>query len=264
MLSNPPQITYQPWYNLIVAYPHEGELKLTPKLLVEKMRVQLDPNEHGFIKTANFRLQVRIHSVRSWNLTGRSLAMSIDDYSVRSQSDQEQICGIVDAGTALHVPACGFKIPVSLSNIVLRNDADDKDDVIVNIMAPTGNSCMTYVDVTWRFDGPIRAPTFRYDMQTLIGGVKAVKQNTSKIKDDLSEITGVIRSQLRSGYIDTIINGISKTAEVVAIAGASEIEDSLRELSESMRKLSVCFDNLETHGSSISMLEDVAEIPDED
>lgn len=252
MAANPPQIHYQPWYNLIVAWAHNGALSITPATLIDKIRSQLDPHEHGFIPPPStncklqFRLQVRIHSVRCWNLAGRTIALAVDDYSVRNTSDQEQVCGLVDSGTALHVPACGYKLPSSLANLVLRNDADDKDNTLVHIIAPSGNACMTYVDVTWRFDGPIKLTTdfwFQSDMHKLIASSNKVKEYTGSINATVKETLGLLRTQVQQGYIETIINGIKKTAEVVTVAGTVSLSDedreSLVELSEAIKNLSM-------------------------
>lgn len=275
MPTNPPQIAYQPWYNLIVAKQHLGTLSLTPKLLVEAIRTQLDPHGHGFIPAGAFdaskvalpfRLQFRVHSVRAWNLTGRTLALAIDDFSVRNASDQEQICGLVDCGTALHVPACGFKIPASLSNIVLRNDNDDADDTIVHVIAPSGNTCMTYVEVSWRFDGPIKVPTFATEMQKLLGSTNVIKKSTTTLQEDVSTLTGIVRNQMNKGYIDTVINGISKVAEVVAVAGAEDANVSLSRLTASIDQLNLSLNrsNLNESVSSFSLLERLDECAVED
>lgn len=255
--TNPPQITYQPWYNLIIAKTHSGGLDFTPAKLVDAVKAQLDPHKHGFTDK-DFRLQVRVHLVRCWNLSGRTIALAIDDYSVRNKSDQEQVCGLVDSGTALHTPACGYKLSSSLSNIVLRNDADDKDDVIIHVIAPTNNACITYVDVTWRFDGPIALTGadkwFVTDMQRLVNHSASIAQATKKISPTVSEMLGMLREQLKSGYIDTIINGITKTAEVVAVAGADDDRKTLEEICASLQRVTTLLDKDTI--SEVSLLSD--------
>lgn len=265
MPTNPPQIHYQPWYNLTLAISHNGGLDLTPSGIVDKIRSQLDPHSHGFIPKDReaalpFRLQFRIHSVRTWNLSGRQIGLVIDDFSVHNAKDQEQICGLVDCGTSLHVPACGFKLPSSLATLVMRNDADDKDDKILHVIAPSGSACMTYIELTWRFDGPLKLSSqywFQPDLQKLLSSSNRIKDATTETSNLVSQITDLLRNQLKCGYVDTAINGIAKTAEVVYAAGTTSLSSDDRDLLLGIRN---AIQSLNLDGvSEASMLNDVQE-----
>lgn len=231
--SNPPQVTYQPWYNLIISDMHTDGKDYTPAKIVSLITTQLDPHKHGFTAT-NLRLQFRLLEVRSWNLNGRNIGLAIDDYSVRNKSDQEQICGIIDSGTALHVPGVGFKTPISLANLVLRNDNDDKDDTIVHIVAPAKSQCVTYLTVCWRFDGPIKLTSFSTEFERLIG-------SNNVIRADVRKLTEYAKDFSENSRTNVILNSISKAAEVVTPVLLAEDRDIIRDLCDSMRTLASNF-----------------------
>lgn len=81
--TNPPNITYQPWYPLTVAYvANVGANKdesMTPVKLAGHIKLQLDPKKTGLADAPT--LQMRILSIRCRNLTGRTIAFSVDDYA---------------------------------------------------------------------------------------------------------------------------------------------------------------------------------------
>lgn len=246
---NPPQIDYQPWYRVILAVSHTASKTFTPAIVVEKIRSQLDPHGHGFLPATEsaFRLQFKLHSIRCWNLTGRQIALSVNDYSVRNTSGQEQLCGLVDCGTALHIPCCGFKLPQSISNLVLRNDNDDKDDPMLDVIAPTGNSCMTYLEVSWRFDGPLKIQSFQCDMYKLLVNQQQTKKILEQSAATLAHISQVA-DESKPSFIERTISGVSKAAEVVAVAAGADEIIRHEKLLEGIEKLTLVIESAHRDG----------------
>lgn len=259
---NPPQVTYQPWYPLTLVFSHTSGKVFTPAKIVNQIRAQLDPQQHGFIPatltTPQFRLQFRVLSIRTWNLTGRQIALSVNDFTARVSSGSEQLCGIVDTGTALHVPCCGFRLPETFASIVLRNDNDDMNDALADVIAPAGNSCMTYIDVMWRFDGPVKlvAP-FQTDMYKLLINQQKTRQVLEESAATLAHISQVA-DETRPTFVGRVVDGLVKTAEVVAIAGGAVEVDGFDQLLDKVAKLSLL---LESSCASLTRLEKTNQHP---
>lgn len=220
--SNPPDVTYQPWYPLTVV--HSGstnDLHITVKDLVAEIRAQLDPTGHGLhaaipspskgqpnlvrclLDNADVTapvINLRLLSVRAWNLTGRIISLSVEDFTDinTATKDTDALCGLVDTGSATHVPAVGYELPFTHRNIVLRNDVDEGKAMLYHIMAPATDTYIVYTNILWKFDGPAKILTGFENamlkiMKNISANVKTSNAQTNSVSNSAANIAGNVR-----------------------------------------------------------------------
>lgn len=204
--SNPPQVTYIPWNNVTLVISHNTDLSLKVNDILGYLKSQLDPTSRGFNSTESgdkrFVVQMRIHSIASWNLTGRVISLSVEDFSDTNTatSGRDQLVGLVDTGTSTHTPAVGYKIPSNLSQHVIRTDDVTGPMYLLTVTAPSGSQLVTYVKISYRFDGPAKHP---------------------EILSPLAEIETTIKEAVKDynkrSTIDILVDGIAYTAQIAAV-----------------------------------------------
>lgn len=185
--SNPPQVAYQPWSPIIIVHSGvSGEITITLKDLVTQLKSQVDPTKHCFKDDMIINLKIR--SVRAWNLSGRIIALSVEDFSDSDQAirDTDMLCGLVDTGAGSHVPAVGYELPLTHRNIVLRNGAgeSDKTAIIYHIVSGADDAVVIYTSVLWKCDGPSKVSQFQNQM---LNAVRSIQQSTSKMSGRTSK-----------------------------------------------------------------------------
>lgn len=174
--SNPPSVSYQPWMPITVVHTGKsGEIIIKMSDLISQLMQQLDPTSHAIAQ--NPVINIKIRSVRAWNVSGTIIALSVDDFSDADKSikDVDMLCGIVDTGSASHVPAVGYELPVSLKNVILRNGSDastDKDAVLYHIVSGKNDSVIIYTSIFWKFDGPSKFSGFQSTMMQAIYDIR--------------------------------------------------------------------------------------------
>lgn len=209
--TNPPPVTYAPWQPVTLVLTHSSDLTMKVEDLLGYLRSQLDPNNRGFNQTktgdGRFVVQFRFRSVSSWNLTGRVISLSVEDFTdiASSKTGRDQLCGLVDTGTSTHTPAVGFRIPSSLANHVLRTDDVTGQSYLFTITAPAGSQCVTYLKVYYRFDGPVKHPTIISPLTEIESTLEAVASKITQAKE--------------RSTIEFVIDGIKYAAEAVAVVG---------------------------------------------
>lgn len=206
--SNPPQVTYIPWNNVTLVISHNTDLSLKVNDILKHLKSQLDPTGRGFNTETSgdkrFVVQMRIHSIAAWNLTGRVISLSVEDFSDTNSasSGRDQLVGLVDTGTSTHTPSVGYKIPSNLSQHVIRTDDVTGSMFLLTVTAPAGSQLVTYLKISYRFDGPAKHP---------------------EIMSPLAEIETTIKDAV-AGYnkrstIDILVDGIAYTAQIAAVTG---------------------------------------------
>lgn len=236
--ENPPDITYQPWMPLNVVMRSGGdELKVTVDSLHMALVSQIDPLRHAFRadtdRDVNSEggpiLQMRLRSVRAWNLTGHMIALSANDLTDNTKSNTDCLCGLVDTGSSAHTPAVGYKYPISHSDIVLRRSRTDKDDPLFHIITPAGDSTIIYVNIFWRCEGPAKFSGFTRSMLAVVNQINdsakridrnalEIKRNALKQLDQLDKIAEHTNTSIGS----TIIKGAEVVAPYVLTAAAAD------------------------------------------
>lgn len=209
--TNPPAVTYAPWQPVTLVISHTADLTVKVNDLLPYLRSQLDPNNRGFNQATTgdgrFVVQFRFRSITSWNLTGRVISLSVEDFTDNASSTggRDQLCGLVDTGTATHTPAVGFRIPSSLAHHVLRTDDVTGPAYLFTITSPTGSQCVTYLKVYYRFDGPVKHPT--------------IISPLTEIETTLETVANKITQAKERSTIELVVNGIKYAAEAVAVVG---------------------------------------------
>lgn len=255
--SNPPGINHQPWFQTVIVHSGKsGDITMKLSDLVSQLADQLDPHKHGLTRVVDRKpgpiINMRIRSIRAWNLSGRMIALSVDDFSDanKSTSDVDTLCGLVDTGSAAHIPAVGYELPESHKNIVLRNGYDassDSDAVIYHIVSASTDAVIIYTNVYWKFDGPAQFSAFHNQM---LASVQQIERSTSQIENNLS----VVREKAEEGdHGDVFINGVKKVAPYVIAAVAANhdelMADKVRELETQIKQLAVTVAKRDSNGS---------------
>lgn len=236
MPENPPEVTFQPWNSLTVVDYFDAKLQCTIHSLTKQMRTQLDPTSHAFkdigktYDVSEFRLLIKVQSIRAWALSGKMIALSVEDFMVPNKdlAAVDQLCGLVDVGNAHHTPAVGFKLPISHQSCVLR-DTKENNQTIFEIVCD--GPAIAYVTVLWRCDGPSKLPQFNAGIEQLVRelrnsslqstrSVKNIETKTGKLVTKLDEL---IKKQ------PSLINEILKTGSLEAAAVSLIPGEGLRE-----------------------------------
>ena len=258
--TNPPDITYQPWCPVTLVLKHGGnELKATIISLTKALVTQLDPLTHGFRaqndnsvnKNGGPLFQIRLRSVRAWNLTGHMIALSVNDLTSDNKSNTDTLCGIVDTGSSTHTPAVGYDYPQSHKDIVFHNDGADMDDPVFHVITPNGDTSIVYVSLLWRFDGPSKLSSFAQSMHAIVAemnknvsaGVKRLNTTSTAIKNSISAIqisTDKIEKHTDSGGIgNAIVKGVEIAAPYVIPAIAAEDAQRIDRLVTALERQSI-------------------------
>lgn len=208
--------------------------------LIEHMRKQLDPTKRGFNQGSGesaLMLQVHMHKISAWNLTGKVISLSVGDFSSQTQSveDREQLAGLVDAGTSTHTPAVGYNYPSSHKSIVLRNDKFDRDIRLYTITSGKSDTVCVQVHMDYRFDGPIKPPITMLTEALILQELQSSTANAAesaqklvgidKVLARLDKIAQATSDLQKKSYLDKIIDGVKHTAMIVA-AVADEQSDA--------------------------------------
>lgn len=228
--SNPPDVTYQPWHPVTLIFSFEGEKEIKVPDVPDQLRAQLDPTKRGFNANTKgddrFIVQFRLLSVQAWNLTGRVIALSAEDFvdHEAASGGRDQLCGLVDTGTSIHTPAVGFRFPANVSNHVIRNDDKFKDTYLININGGTGDRIISYVKILYRFDGPVKIPSILDPVGSIARSSLNVEKINRAIKTDSTELIRTLKrvnvtlDQLQKEKPSTtskVIDGVSKLALLV-------------------------------------------------
>lgn len=213
--TNPPDVTYMPWNPVTLVISHSQTLTFQVNDVLAYLRKQLDPNSRGFNQSTSgdkrFVVQYRIQSISSWNLTGRVVSLSVEDFidSSANSGGRDQLCGLVDTGTATHTPAVGYNLPMSHFQHVIRTDDKLKDEHLFVVSAPTNDQCITYVKILYRFDGPATHPT--------------VVSPIGEVSRTLNQLSNKILKHKDASTIELILNGVKYTAQAVALLNGEEL-----------------------------------------
>lgn len=221
---NPPDVAYQPWFHItLVDTFADTKYDCQTKTVLKLLRRQLDPEKRGFNQETKgdnrFVVQMRLFSVQSWNLTGRLLALTVDDFSeARTASGgRDQLCGIVDTGSQSHTPCVGYLLPSALRQMVIRTDDVQGDDYLFTLTSGTKDQCVVYIRMAFRFDGPTRPPNLIMPITSCnsalnhgnrisnmnLNNVMEVKEILKRLKE-ISENTYASRPSMIKKVVDSI------------------------------------------------------------
>lgn len=206
--NDPPPLTYQPWNHITLAW-HSKPKDHNFGDLVNQIKSQIDPNKNGF--SDKLAIQMKIHSVRVWNLTGKTISLTVYDY--HDDDNVDQLCGLMDAGANPGVPRIGYELPLSFRQQVMRNDSSTGKRNLFTTAATDADTILQYVRIEWRFDGPVKGPSIDLDWE------RRLLEKQSKALEVAETTSSNIKKLLDSqpSTVERIISGITHHAAEVAM-----------------------------------------------
>lgn len=237
--SNPPDVAYQPWFHVTLVDVATTNVTYDVISITSILKHQLDPENRGFNQTTTgdkrFILQMKLDSIRTWNLTGKVIALSVVDFidTSSAQGGREQLCGYVDTGSTTSTPKVGFKYPLSHRQHVIRSDDKEGDIAICTISASTGDQLITYINLLFKFDGPVKLPTMFSSFQVL-SDIRKHTEGTTTVLENQSEVLSHIRTSVRNPIYTLPFPAIDSTASEDASSNCSHepkgyVDESLSE-----------------------------------
>lgn len=226
--NDPPQVAYQPWNHITLAwYDQPSDHNFGD--LVNELRKQIDPNNTGLAAVGKLAIQMKIHSIRVWNITGKTVALTVYDF--HDSSDSDQLCGVMDAGSNTGIPRLGFEMPLSFRQMVMRNDSNTGKKKLYTVSAASSDTILQYIRMEWRFDGPVKGPSVdlnweRRLFETQVKALQEAKSTSQTVKKLLDA---------QPSTVERIIEGITHhAAEITMLAEdklvLSNVVELLKEL----------------------------------
>lgn len=234
--TNPPDVNAQPWNNYTLMDTFEGSHTYTVSDIAKYFKLRFDPTKFGLNQSPDFRMQYKIVSIACWNLTGRFITLSVEDYgdTESSKTGRDQLCGLLDSGTQLHTPAVGYRLPLSVRNCVLRND--DKQGNVCVFHSQGGNSdvCLVHIHMQWRLDGPVTPPSVS------VSTLNDVNSGLNSLKDIAETLKQIAEQNERSkpSTVHKVVDGVSRLAMLVASSAADDDVSLLSDLESCLEHFS--------------------------
>lgn len=232
--TNPPDISYQPWNHLTLVHMTK-QTSVNFGDLVNVFKAQVDPTSKCLATTLG--LQMKIHSIKVWNLTGHTVAMSVYDY-IDSNND-DQLMGAMDTGTNTDLPSIGYQLPMTFRQHVMRNDKSTGSIKLYTTSAPEADTLATYIRLEWRFDGPVKAPEFDTPfmaMMRVLNGCNAnsaaITMNTTKIQRSSTHQEFLLNKLIdaQPTLVERIIDGGTHLAANVLPVVAEDVKEQISNL----------------------------------
>lgn len=234
---NPPDITYQPWSTLVLAF-NTPPKSFTFADLIPVFRTQIDPLSRGlnqieWNKDKGLTIQFKFQSVAVWNLTGRAVSLTVWDdshISASSADNQDQLGSWVDCGSQSAFPCVGYLYPhMHRSQVHHINNTTKAANIFTITASANQDSILCHFKISWKFWGPVKFPTVNIKSPSVTAIVSQIKNVITEIKNQ------------QPSTVSKIIDGVEKAASVVAIASGLE---NLEYVSESIAS-STSIDKLE-------------------
>lgn len=161
--SSPPGISSKPWNRLTLVKIDKKINEFYLSELKAAFMKQLD-EERRVIKE-DPEIQVQLHSIKLWNLTGRAISLTPYDYTTRvsgssdTKRNQDQLGGFTSVASITEVPRLAYAWPDHLQNETLdfksEGASGSTSDVYLAFITAgdTDEICM-HVSISWRFPGP--------------------------------------------------------------------------------------------------------------
>lgn len=223
--SDPPDVTGQPWFPVTLVWLiNTKDIRQSIvdfKTIVLKLQSQLDPTERGFnpypfdsVSDKPLRVQFRLLRVSVWNLSGRTIGLSVADDLDYKVSDVDQLGGWLDCGGSGTFPKLGFSWPLSHQSRVHRPSKDQSAIEVFRVVAGSSDTCLIHLSILWKFDGPVAAVRLVDDI------VFAINQGVRNIHLESTATNVALKSM--NDKLDLLIDAQPSTAQKV-INGALSI-----------------------------------------
>lgn len=246
--TNPPVVNYQPWNHITLVKFFKATESVQAQHILALLRSQADPTKRGFNQTqtgdARFVIQMKLKSIRAWNLTGKIIALSVDDFNEQetAKGERDQLCGVIDTGTATHTPAVGYILPKNLQEKVIRTDDKQGADYLFTCQVGESDQGILYINIEYRFDGPVVLPKYFTPLDYVNAGFSTVAQGLdsqimatatlSKRTSDMKQVLSRLREISENTYaarpsiIKRVISGLGEVAMMAVATSAAAEEDS--------------------------------------
>lgn len=159
--SNVPAMIQNPWYPVKIAKILGKNSSYTIKIndLLTYFMDQLDSNRWVF-RTLNEKgisakpfLAFKFHSLRAWNITGKSIAISIFDVTRDADATKVGLQNFVltelmDSKSA-DVPCLGYRYPEALRVMPVFTN-ENKDRGVCCLLAPSDSDVLIIFDILWQ------------------------------------------------------------------------------------------------------------------
>nr|UQS95355.1 MAG: hypothetical protein [Ezimos virus] len=242
--ENPPDINFQPWNSLVLVDSFNDKLEATTHSLTKQMWDQLDPNHHAFKDCpddwtkSEFRLQFKIQMIRAWCLTGKMIALSVEDFMspTKDETSVDQLCGLIDTGNSHHIPGVGYRLPLSHQQSIIRDSKEKQTGDQHLFRVVSDGPSMAYVNVLWRCDGPLKLPQFDDNLIRMVAKIKRdvniTASKTFKFEDKLGKISDQLEELIKAqpSLLSEVVGDLTVGAASVAVVGADQLVKELREL----------------------------------
>lgn len=225
---DPPSVNSVPWNRLtvqkLITVGTTNRTGLVDCLdLCQWLHEQIGSPFGKYLDTVKPVICIRIHYVRAWNMTGRTIGIQPYDYTATSSAsatDLEELGGWIDSGTQTNLPAVGYKWPITASNQVVTvqvktgtGDADTEGNrKICVILGTSGDQIIAQFAIEWRFPPPHTTGLMLQSLYTIAGqvarnGVKmraALAQSNRVLETVASQMPGTIAGAAKVFVIDPL------------------------------------------------------------
>lgn len=262
--ENPPDVAYQPWFHFTMVITGTSKIDIKIKDLNTYFKQQLDPQKSTFIQQegntkGSFRVQFKIFSAKAWNLTGRVITLVVSDINDIGKT-VEQLCGLVDTGSPSHTPCVGYLMPAAYRGEIIRADVTMEDHHLILTQGGSGDKVLLQIRMAWRPDGPIvpvsimdnssamvrNLEDIRSDTSLQTGMIKTQTEMTSRIRDLIKEVSGLVRA-MKSNQPSTtekVVNGVRQVASFVLPLVLEEFSDGFSDMQDDIEELRSAFSTL--------------------
>lgn len=242
--TNPPEVTTQPWNQVTIVYEMSAEFQRVEHIR-NRLLEQLDVEGTTFYsvnlwndkeagnkwqniggekpRTKTYQISapainLKIHSIRVWNLTGKAVSLSVYDYSNSSIGD-ERLAGLVDTGGPSSFPAIGYQLPLSLHDYVIRT-SDSKTSTlnVFNVTAAAGDRIVAYVKVEWKPDSKQKDLMINFDYNESV--VRQITETNELIHNLTASSSNLEKSMKKvsdsqPSTFRKVLDGVATTAAIV-------------------------------------------------
>lgn len=238
-----PQIEQIPFNKLTLVSMHRGVTSVTTikaSELASAIKEQLDTSGKSFPSTP--QIDMKISTIRVWNLTGKSLAVTIYDFSSNTDvtsttATEEALVELID-NKSDSIPAIGYSLPLSLRNVILTNVVS-KPRHILDVLGSAGSDIMIVINLKWKLNGPTKLlytgissiKQIENDLNTTVNNIRRIKKQLDSVINPETEgnslhVTCRADSQIRSEIINSVLNPVPVVSELPLLGLEKPITDS--------------------------------------
>lgn len=228
--NNPPDVTLSPFNHLVLVHLAEGSAFSSFKVkdLLTQLKSQVDPDSRQNLEVGF--MELKIQSVRVWNLTGKMLTLRANDFVTSTTDAVVTLCTTMDVCGGADWARVAFEWPTTHKQVTLSSS---RDVSLFDVVTGANDKAIMYVTVLWRFTGQ---PVIKFSGDILVNmsrNINSIRQTSQKLVTGQEEsnrhLTEIVKNQ--PGLVSKIIDGITHVGAYVApLAADAELLSRLDEL----------------------------------